>query len=94
MHTDTPSQQQDFFIVHNSLQLLSKIFYIHVCVCVCQCITHIVCLLSGCQLYLQISIYEVKEEDSSHTDKELCGGTEAAQVDSQDPQFLHRLYVW
>ncbi len=43
--------------------------------------------------YLQVSIDEVKDKDSSHTDEELCGGVEAAQVDSEDPQLLHRLYV-
>lgn len=43
--------------------------------------------------YLQISIDEVKDKDSSHADEELCDGAEAAQVDPQDPQLLHRLYV-
>lgn len=43
--------------------------------------------------YLEVSIDEVKDEDSGHTDEELCGGTEAAQVDSQNLQLLHRLYM-
>lgn len=43
--------------------------------------------------YLQISIDEVKDKDSGHADEELCGGTEAAQVDSQDSQLLHGLDV-
>lgn len=42
---------------------------------------------------LQVSIDEVKEEDSSHTDEELCGRAEAAQVDAQDSELLHRLDV-
>lgn len=43
--------------------------------------------------YLKVSVDKVKDEDSSHTDEELCGGTKAAQVDPKDPQLLHRLYV-
>lgn len=31
--------------------------------------------------YLKVSVDKVKDEDSSHTDAELCGGTKAAQVD-------------
>lgn len=43
--------------------------------------------------YLKVSVDKVKDEDSSHTDEELCWGTKAAQVDPEDPQLLHGLYV-
>lgn len=90
MQTDTQS-------FHNSPILslwqtstdYSKIFY-HICVCLLECISQIA---SFSLCYLEVSIDEVKDKDSSHTDEELCGGAEAAQVDSQNPQLLHRLYV-
>lgn len=59
-------------------------------VCLLECISQITSLFL---CYLEVSIDEVKDEDSGHTDEELCGGTEAAQVDSQNLQLLHGLYM-
>lgn len=50
------------------------------------------CSMSS-SVHLQVSVDEVKDEDSGHADAELHGGAEAAQVDPQDLQLLHGLDV-